>query len=157
MAELGLVNATMHKTDECVAVADIERADRHLRGVARRLFREPASMNDAPIGIFDSGMGGLTVMRALVRAAAERALSLSRRHGAAALWHQERRHGEALCPAGRAGADGARREAGRHRLQHRIGFAAGAARSAGALAGDRRDRARRASSAEGCARAVPSR
>ncbi len=23
-------------------------------------------MNDAPIGIFDSGMGGLTVMRALV-------------------------------------------------------------------------------------------
>src|SRR3954451_18259713 len=29
------------------------------------LFRFAAGMNDSPIGIFDSGMGGLTVMRAL--------------------------------------------------------------------------------------------
>src|SRR6266576_2781748 len=37
--------------------------NRHLCRVAYRLFRETAALN--AIGIFDSGMGGLTVMRAL--------------------------------------------------------------------------------------------
>src|ERR1700749_3936766 len=32
----------------------------------RRLFREPAGMSDAAIGIFDSGIGGVTGMRALL-------------------------------------------------------------------------------------------
>jgi glutamate racemase len=38
----------------------------HLRSNPRRLFRLAARMNRRPIGIFDSGMGGLTVLRALV-------------------------------------------------------------------------------------------
>src|SRR6476660_9838115 len=37
--------------------------DRDLCGGADRLFRKAAALN--PIGIFDSGMGGLTVLRAL--------------------------------------------------------------------------------------------
>src|ERR1700749_4600308 len=39
------------------------RLDRYLCRGAGGLFREAAALN--PIGIFDSGMGGLTVMRAL--------------------------------------------------------------------------------------------
>src|ERR1700760_2198259 len=43
--------------------------DRNLRGAAGRLFRQAAALisynSGRPIGIFDSGMGGLTVMRAL--------------------------------------------------------------------------------------------
>src|SRR5579859_2931033 len=39
------------------------RLDRHLCRAADRLFCETAALS--PIGIFDSGMGGLTVMRAL--------------------------------------------------------------------------------------------
>ena len=59
----------------------------------------------APIGIFDSGMGGLTVMRALRARLPNENLRLSGRHGAAALRHQERRHGDALCRAGGARPD----------------------------------------------------
>src|SRR4051812_40592910 len=40
------------------------RPDRHLCGPAEGLFQQSAKMT-ASIGIFDSGMGGLTVMRAL--------------------------------------------------------------------------------------------
>src|SRR5579871_2162373 len=40
------------------------RVDRDLCRRADGLFRETAALN--PIGIFDSGMGGLTVMRALM-------------------------------------------------------------------------------------------
>src|SRR3978361_384977 len=40
---------------------------RHLRGDPGSLFRQPGAMNDAAIGVFDSGMGGLTVMRALMQ------------------------------------------------------------------------------------------
>ena len=39
--------------------------DRHLCGAADGLFRQAAALKRRPIGIFDSGMGGLTVMRAL--------------------------------------------------------------------------------------------
>src|ERR1700743_556763 len=40
--------------------------DRYLCRPAHRLFQEAACVSDQrPIGIFDSGMGGLTVMRAL--------------------------------------------------------------------------------------------
>src|SRR5271167_1353209 len=47
------------------AVGD-HSADRHLCRAARRLFQKAACVSDPrPIGIFDSGMGGLTVMRAL--------------------------------------------------------------------------------------------
>src|ERR1700710_3136709 len=41
------------------------RADRYLCRAAGGLFRETAALSKAPIGIFDSGMGGLTVMGAL--------------------------------------------------------------------------------------------
>src|SRR5256885_13732770 len=40
-------------------------ADRYLCRAAGGLFCEAADLSMAPIGIFDSGMGGLTVMRAL--------------------------------------------------------------------------------------------
>src|ERR1700743_1322408 len=39
------------------------RPDRYLCRIAAGLFRQAAALS--PIGIFDSGMGGLTVMRAL--------------------------------------------------------------------------------------------
>src|ERR1700760_941807 len=39
--------------------------DRDLCRVAGGLFRQASALNSRPIGIFDSGMGGLTVMRAL--------------------------------------------------------------------------------------------
>src|SRR6201996_5717986 len=39
--------------------------DRYLCGDPGGLFRKAPALSDAPIGIFDSGMGGLTVMRAL--------------------------------------------------------------------------------------------
>src|SRR5471032_3413673 len=39
--------------------------DRDIRGAADGLFRQAAAVTNRPIGIFDSGMGGLTVMRAL--------------------------------------------------------------------------------------------
>ncbi len=54
----------MHKADECVPVAEIRRLSDIYKGGARALFRDTA-MNDAAIGVFDSGMGGLSVMRAL--------------------------------------------------------------------------------------------
>src|SRR6201985_3803552 len=45
------------------------KAHRYLRRVADRLFRQATHLSlpdkNLPIGIFDSGMGGLTVMRAL--------------------------------------------------------------------------------------------
>src|SRR6201996_7969603 len=41
------------------------RPDRYLYGGPDGLFREAPALSSAPIGIFDSGMGGLTVMRAL--------------------------------------------------------------------------------------------
>src|SRR5471030_3223556 len=39
--------------------------DRDICGAADGLFRQAAAVSRQPIGIFDSGMGGLTVMRAL--------------------------------------------------------------------------------------------
>src|ERR1700744_3723935 len=41
------------------------RPDRYLCGDPGSLFRQAPAVSSAPIGIFDSGMGGLTVMRAL--------------------------------------------------------------------------------------------
>src|ERR1700761_698368 len=41
------------------------RPDRYLCGDPGSLFRKAPALSNAPIGIFDSGMGGLTVMRAL--------------------------------------------------------------------------------------------
>src|SRR6201994_3060039 len=42
------------------------KAHRSLHPHSNCLLRQSAEMSDAPIGIFDSGIGGLTVMRALV-------------------------------------------------------------------------------------------
>src|ERR1700744_929387 len=42
-----------------------QRPDRHLCGGPDGLFRKASALSNRPIGIFDSGMGGLTVMRAL--------------------------------------------------------------------------------------------
>ena len=82
------------------------------------------------IGVFDSGFGGLTVLRALVGAAAAGALCLSGRHGAAALrlqvppHHRPLRRAERAIPGPRTGC----RVPG-HRLQH--GQRAGSGRHSG--------------------------
>ena len=102
MVELGLAGATMHKADECVPVAEIAALTDIYAALLDGLFRQAAALSNAPIGIFDSGMGGLTVMRALMARLPQRILCLSGRHGAAALRHQKRRHGDALCGAGGA-------------------------------------------------------
>ena len=100
VAELGLPSGTMHKADECAPVAEIALADRHLQRNPRPPISPIRRDERRAIGVFDSGMGGLTVMRALMARLPQRKLHLSGRHGAAALWHQERRHGDALCHAG---------------------------------------------------------
>jgi hypothetical protein len=72
------------------------------------------------IGVFDSGFGGLTVLRALDRAASARPLRLSRRHGAPALWLQIAPHHCALRRAERAvSGQRARRGVSRDCMQHR--------------------------------------
>ena len=88
-------------------------------------FRTPS-----PIGVFDSGVGGLTVLRALLDRAARRRLRLSRRHRAAALRHQESRFDPAVFAAGGAPAARARREVPRRRVQHRVGHRARCAHAA---------------------------
>ena len=111
VAELGLVGTTMHKTDECVTLDDLETLTRIYEAVLARYFVHPGMSdgNDRPIGVFDSGMGGLTVHARAARASARRTFRLSRRHRAPALWHQEPRDRDALCHAMRPRAGGGTR------------------------------------------------
>ena len=41
MVELGLAGATMHKTDECVAVSEIRSPDRYLCALLTAYFAKP--------------------------------------------------------------------------------------------------------------------
>ncbi len=70
VVEFGLSNATIHKVDENVAGRRSRAAHRRLSPLHRALFRPPSVApmpgDPRPIGVFDSGMGGLTVLRALV-------------------------------------------------------------------------------------------
>ena len=102
---------------------------------------------EAPIGVFDSGVGGLTVLRALLERLPQRRLRLPRRHGAPAVRHQEPGVDPAILAAGSATAARARREMPRRRVQHGIGHRARCA-DAGvrARAGARRARAGRGGS-----------
>ena len=50
VVELGLAGTTMHKADECVAVAEIARPDRHLCGDAGGLFRETPALTSSESG-----------------------------------------------------------------------------------------------------------
>ena len=79
-------------------------------------FRRP--MNAAPIGIFDSGIGGLTVARAIYERLPARVHRLLRRYGPGALRAQVAGDGDALQPRDPRLAAGAGGEGGRHRLQH---------------------------------------
>ena len=88
---------------------------------------------DAPLGIFDSGFGGLTVARAVIDQLPARVGDLPRRHRASALRAQADRRGPRVRPRvprppGRPG-----RQAARHRLQLRQ--RRGAARRPRALPG----------------------
>ena len=65
---------------------------RFTRSISRR-SGGPMPGDARPIGVFNSGMGGLTVLRALVAQPPRRAIHLSRRHGATAVRHQKRRDG----------------------------------------------------------------
>ena len=102
--------------------------------------------NDAPIGVFDSGVGGLTVLKAL-----EAALPLERfiyLGDTARLPYGTKSAGtvQTIRGAGRARAGRSRRESARDRVQHRVRGGAGrAARRVFAAAGVRRRRARRRS------------
>ena len=81
VAELGLAGATMHKADECASLEDIEILTRIYQAILEDYFANPPRGKridaDQPIGVFDSGMGGLTVMRALWRGCRTRASSIS--------------------------------------------------------------------------------
>ncbi len=99
-----------------------------------------------PIGVFDSGMGGLTVLRALAtRLPQERFVYL----GDTARLPYGTKSAEtvqSLCAAGDAAPDRRRREDGGDRVQHGLRRGTRSARrGAGAGAGDQRDRTRRAS------------
>ena len=68
VVEFGLLTTTIHKANEQVALADL----RQLTAIYRRfldLYFEEFEIyvldDPRPIGVFDSGMGGLTVLRAL--------------------------------------------------------------------------------------------
>ena len=110
-------------------------------------FRAP--MNAAPIGIFDSGIGGLTVARADLRAPAARVHRLLRRHGPGALRPQVARDGarysleilDWLLEQGVKAVVIACNTSTAHALE--------ALQAAVAGAGDRRDRARRARGGRG--------
>ena len=105
VAELGLPGGTMHKADECVPVdgdriADATSTHRSSIAISRNHARRRVHRHLR----FRHGRAHRHARAD--GAAAARTLRLSRRHGAASLWHQERRHGDALCRAGgeRAGA-----------------------------------------------------
>ena len=80
-----------------------------------------AARTNAPIGVFDSGVGGLTVLRALIARAAARRFSLPRRHRAAALRHQESGDRGALFGARRRSAGEPRHQGAGGGLQHGLG------------------------------------
>ena len=101
------------------------------RSISRR-SGAPMPGDPRPIGVFDSGMGGLTVLTRAGGAAPPRALRLSRRYRAAALRHQERGDGAGLRAPGDAAPARPRREDAGDRLQHRLGR--GALSAAGSLA-----------------------
>ena len=105
----------------------------------------PRDPRERPIAVFDSGVGGLTVLHELLVQLPARGLPVPRRHGAAPLRRPHAGRARALRAADRRGAAGARREAARRRLQLGDGGgAAGAARADGADDARRRRARRRA-------------
>ncbi len=92
---------------ECVA-----RGGRGARGgTSRRMNR------DAPLGVFDSGLGGLTVVRAL-RGASRRTDRVPGRHGACSVRHQGGGDRRQVCACVRASPRRPRRQGDRDRVQH---------------------------------------
>ena len=99
----------------------------------RRLARPATARPDPrerPIAVFDSGVGGLTVLHELLVALPARGLPLPRRHRPLPLRRAQRRRARAVRARDRRAAADAPREAARRRLQRgeRRG-AAGAARA----------------------------
>ena len=73
---------------ETAAALAPNNGNARLAGRARRASRAAADTRARPVGVFDSGIGGLTVLKALSRVVAARGFHLPGRHRAAALWHQ---------------------------------------------------------------------
>ena len=71
-----------------------------------------------PIGVFDSGVGGLTVLREMRPPAARRIDDLPRRQRPGAVRDADRRRGPRVHPPGARSARRARRQGDGHRLQH---------------------------------------
>ena len=79
--------------------------------------RGPVS-DPRPIGVFDSGVGGLTVLREIVRRSPARIDDLPRRQRAGALRRAPRRGGAGVLDPVPRRPRGARRQGARRRLQH---------------------------------------
>ena len=108
-----------------------------------------SAASDAPLGVFDSGLGGLTVVRALREALPDERHRLPRRHGARSVRHAGPGDGHQV-RARRARATGRpRREGARHRVQH---GERGGARAAARRARHARARRHRAGRARGASR-----
>ena len=98
------------------------------RGAARGQRDRPAGgggqalggpMSDPrPIGVFDSGVGGLTVLREILRRSPARIDDLSRRQPPRAVRHPHRRRGPGVLDRGARRARRPRRQGDRRRLQH---------------------------------------
>ena len=54
---------------------------------------------DAPIGVFDSGVGGLTVAREIIRQIPNERIVYFWRHGETPVWNQVNGHDNTLCKA----------------------------------------------------------
>ena len=88
-------------------------ASRSPPGAARSAVTDPR-----PIGVFDSGVGGLTVLREIIRRSPARVDALPRRQRPRAVRHPHRRRGPRLLDPVARRARRARRQGARRRLQH---------------------------------------
>ena len=75
--------------------------------------------DDRPIGVFDSGLGGLTVVRALLDLLPDERRRLLRRHRPVPVRPEARRRGAEVLARDRRPAARARREDDRRRVQQR--------------------------------------
>ena len=108
---------------------------------AARCRRAPVRQPDPrerPVAVFDSGVGGLTVLHELLVQLPARGLPLPRRHRAVPVRRAQRRGARALHARDRRGAARPPGQAARRRVQHRDG-----GRAARAAAADDGDDARR--------------
>ena len=128
----------------CYVVPPPPRASALGAAIADRLAASVMTASERPIGVFDSGLGGLTVLRSLIDLLPGEPMCLLRRHRPIPLRAEAPRRGPEVRARDRRPPRRPRRQAARGRLQQRdVGRARGAARAA-RHPGGRGDRARHA-------------